>query len=408
MEPTKAIAALEERLARYPADRYPIQHAMAQFQLGVALVDAGRAKPAQVALATAARLLDPERLPVEHAKATNALGAALRLGGRPQDAANAFGSAAAAFESAEEVLDQGAALFNLGLVQREVDEPEQALASFSRARDLLDRRRVPRQASAAAREQGATLLGLGRPEAAARVLREAVAIAERASDQAALGAAANLLGLAELAAGRTKPAVEALRAAAGANPRAVRPTDYAMAKANLALAHEHASDTSRARLSARQALAVRGAPAAVVGQARALVERLGSDPGDLLTLLDDEPPDRWAALLRDDMARWLDTPADEQRAEAAAWISGTIARPDRAAQLTEALLETILELPPASMDAVIRSLLEALSKSDTESVRRFCDHVRRAMATFHVPQERRLQHRFDEIALELGQEPAWS
>lgn len=408
MDAMKVTAELEERLARYPADRYPVQHATAQFHLGVALLNAERLEPAQAALATAAQLLDPKALPVEHAKATNALGAALRLGGRTHEAAGAFRRAAATFESADEALDQGAALFNLGLVQREADEAEDALGSLSRARDLLDPKRVPKQASAAAREHGATLLELGRPEAAADALEGAMALAERFSDQAGLGAAANILGLARLAGGRVQAAVEALRAAAGAHPRTVRPADHAMAKANLALAYERTPDAARARLNARQALAVRQAPTAVVEQARAVVERLGSDPGDLVTILDDEPPDRWPALIREDVARWVDASPGERRAEAAAWIDGELARPGQGPQLAEAMLDTILELPPAAMDAVIRSLLEALGSSDPEAARRFRSEAWRAMAAFQVPQERRLRDRFDRIAVDLGQEPVWS
>lgn len=408
MDAIKDTAELEERLARYPPDRYPVQHGMAQFHLGVALLGADRLEAAQVALGTAARLLDPKGLPIEHAKVTNALGAALRLGGRAQEAADSFRRAAAAFESAGEALDQGAALFNLGLVQREAGEAEEALGSFSLARDLLDAESVPRQASSAAREHGTTLLELGRPEAAGEALEAAMALAERVSDQAGLGAAANVLGLAALAAGRVQAAVEALRAAAGAHPRSVRPAEYAMAKANLALAYERTPNAVRARLSARQAIAVPQAPAAVADQARSVVERLGSDPGDLLTVLDEEPADRWPGLIREDVARWIDASAEDRRAEAAAWVEGEVARPDRGAQLAQALLDAILELPPPAMDAMIRGLLEAVGGCDPETARRFRSEAWRAMAAFQVPQERRLRDRFDRMAVDLGQEAAWS
>src|SRR5215212_11475176 len=90
----EAIEELEERLARFPPERYPVQHATAQFHLGVALANAGRPAEAERALHVAARLFAPDRLPTEHAKATNALGAALRLAGRLDEAAAAFSRAA--------------------------------------------------------------------------------------------------------------------------------------------------------------------------------------------------------------------------------------------------------------------------------------------------------------------------
>src|SRR5919201_5238471 len=95
-----AIEELERRLARFPPERYPVQHATVQFHLGVALVNAGRPAEAERALQIAARLFSPDRLPAEHAKTTNVRGAALRLAGRLDEAAAAFVQAADEFQAA--------------------------------------------------------------------------------------------------------------------------------------------------------------------------------------------------------------------------------------------------------------------------------------------------------------------
>src|SRR5919199_4190709 len=93
-----AIAELEQRLARYPPDRYPVQHATAQFHLGVALINARAPVEGRRALERAAALFGEVGLRVEHAKALNALGAALRDSGEPEGAARAFADAADEFE----------------------------------------------------------------------------------------------------------------------------------------------------------------------------------------------------------------------------------------------------------------------------------------------------------------------
>ncbi|TQM11096.1 tetratricopeptide repeat protein [Pseudonocardia kunmingensis] len=247
---------LRARLARYPADRYPIQHATASFHLGFALTEAGRFIDAERALAVAAELFDPDRMPAEHAKALNARGAALRAAGLPDAAAGCFQRASAAFAALGQPLEHGAALFNLGLARRDLGEDP--IEDFRRAQEQLDPDRVPAHASAAARELGAALLTAGRSAEAAPVLAEAIALADRGGDLAGLGAAANTLGLVHLALGATAEAIEVLHSAVGAHPRTVRPDGHAMAKANLALAHERAGDTVRARLAARQALGFPG------------------------------------------------------------------------------------------------------------------------------------------------------
>ncbi|MBA2298136.1 MAG: hypothetical protein H0W14_08885, partial [Actinobacteria bacterium] len=49
----EAIQELEERLLRYDAARYPVQHATTRFHLGVVLADAGRVEEAIESLVSA-------------------------------------------------------------------------------------------------------------------------------------------------------------------------------------------------------------------------------------------------------------------------------------------------------------------------------------------------------------------
>jgi tetratricopeptide (TPR) repeat protein len=403
-----ALEELEERLARYPPDRYPIQHATAQFHLGLALTNLGELEGAETALVTAARLFDPERLRVEHAKALNALGATIRLAGRPEEAAEAFRRAAESFAAAAQPLEQGAASFNLGLVRRELGELEAAIEALEQARGLLNPDRVPERAASAARELGATLLSAGALDPAIEALEDAVAFADRAGDYVERGAATNVLGLARLAKGEATQAIEDFRQAAVSHPRSVRPHDFAMAKANVALAYERAGDAARARLAALQALGVPGSPKPVADQAAGVLERIGPACDDLFVVLDDELRDRWLSIVREEIVRWTDASPDERRREAAAWIHGQLAREGTAEDLAAAWLGALLELPPPKMESIIRSALEALGEQGRVFRDRFRSQVVSAMARFHPPQWIRLKDTFNRIAGELGQEPDWN
>ena len=389
MEP---ILELERRLARYDAAGYPVQHATTRYHLGVVLADAGRVDEAIESLETAVALFDPAALPLEHAKALNALGAALRLAGELEPAEASFEQAAALFERANLEQEHGAALFNLGLVRRERD-PVAAAQCFRRSAALL----AGGQEAAAARELGATLLALGELDEAMRTLERAVELAGR-GDAAGYGGAQNALGLARLAAGEAEGAIESFLAAAGAYPRAVRADEFAMAKANLALAYEQNGELQRARLAARQALGIAEPPEPVARQAAAVLERVGSaTTSDLLFVLDLEPRANWEGILREELARSVDAEPDVRRSDAAAWIDGS------SVERTEAWLGVLLELPPDQMESLIRAALEALGPRGHEAEERFRSVLSRAAARFHVPQLLRLEEVFGRIAAELGE-----
>ena len=398
-----ALEELRARLDRYPSDRYPVQHATARFHLGMALAGEGRLEDAGRHLAVACELFRPDQLPAEHAKAANALGAVQRMSGRLDDAAASFRTADALFAEAALPLEQGAALYNLGLVERE-REPggDGALAPLEQARSLLDPARVPAQAAAAARELGAALVAAGRPDDAVAPLEAAVDLAGRAGDRAGLGGAANALGLAHLAAGRADEAVRALEQAVASHPRTIRPDGYAMAKANLALALEAQGRPSRARLAALQALGAPVVPAAVHAQAAAVLGRVGSEPGAVWAVLDEDQPERWAAVVREEIVRWEGVGRVARDGECEAWVAGQLDRPAVAEGLAEALLSALIELPPASLDTMVRSLLVAVARIDGAAQERFAGQCSRALARFPVPQLLRLKDTFAAIATELG------
>jgi tetratricopeptide (TPR) repeat protein len=371
------IESLEERVRRYPPERYPVQHATAQFHLGVALANAGRADAAEEALRAAVLLFDQDALPVEHAKALNALGAALRARGRLDEAAEAFRAAVEAFASVGEEREHGAAVFNLGLVERERDRPDDATAHFAESAKLLGEARAP-----ALRELGALLLEHGDVAAAIRTLEDAAALHAQLDDEPGRGAAANTLGLAYLASGRAAEAIAVFREALASYPRTIRGNEYAMVKANIALAYEQVGDLSRARLAARQALTATETPAAVAEQARGVLDRIGSVTDDLAVVLKEEPEERWPAILREEVLHW-------ERADAAAFVDA-----DPSSGLTEAWLGALLELPPEEMQRAIETTLGVLGERTPEERARFETAVRAVLPRFHQPQMLRLEGAF--------------
>jgi tetratricopeptide (TPR) repeat protein len=394
---TGVIDELEQRLARYPAERYPVQHATAQFHLGVALTNARAPEAGMRALERAVVLFAEAGLRAERAKALNALGAALREVGDVEGAAGAFAEAADAFAEAQLPLEEGAARFNLGLVRR---DPE----ALRRARGLFGEGRAAVQTAAAERELGAVLLEQGELDEAAVVLEQAAALSERAGDEAGTGAAVNALGLIRFAAGRTSEAIDLFRLAVGAHPRTVRPAEFAMAKANLALAYERGGDAPRARLAAKQALGVAEASPSVVSEAEGVLGRLGPVTEDLGLVLDAEPEERRATIVREEVVRWSDAAAPQRIADAECWIETQLTRPE----LAEIWLGSLLELPPGAMEDIIRSTLQALASRTPEDAERFRRDVVAATARFHVPQLERLRATFERVSAEIGWPASWS
>lgn len=384
---------LQERLRRYPAERYPVQHATASFHLGCALIERDRHTEAVRWLSTARRLFAD--LPLEEAKAANMLGVAERASGDLAAAGSAFEAAAEAFTESGHEVEGGAASFNLGLVCAQRGDHEAALDALERAGRRFEEAGAVPAAIAVERERGAVLLAEGRLEEAVDATRRAAERALDIGDRAGHGAAANTLGLAQLALGRVDDALAAFRSAASSHPRTVRPQGYAMAKANQALALARAGDGTRARLVARQALYAPAVDQPVADQAERVLAETGttSEADDALAVLGAAGPDAWEPILREEAAHWTD------RGEAGSALAGTVvtaaviaaSEPERAAA---AWLAVLLELPPATMESLISSSLEALASQREEDRQRFRIAVMSAMADFHVPQWLRLRDTF--------------
>lgn len=408
-DPEAVIADLRAQLLRYRADRHPREHATVQFHLGTALITAERPGPAAVALRVARDLFDADDDPVACAKATNMLGAALRDLGDLDAAGACFARADEVFAAHDQPLERGAAVFNRGLVEREALGPEAAIPRFTTALDLFEAGGAAGQASAAARELGAALLAEDRTSAAAEALERAAELAGRAGDRAALGAATNALGLAALAHGDLDGAIAAFHDAVAAHPRGVRPAAHAMAKANLALAHERAGDAPRARLAARQARATPEVPAAVADQAAAILQRLPerSAADDLLDVLADEDPERRASTVRDELTRWSAADETTRHAEMRAWVAAHARWEGDGTDLAESLLDVLLEFPPDGMEGLIAAAVVATDEVTDEVAARFRKDVSAAMGRFHVPQWMRLKDTFRRLATGTDTPEGW-
>jgi tetratricopeptide (TPR) repeat protein len=398
---------LQARLARFPVERYPVQHATTQFHLGTSLLNEGDVAGALEALNVACEVFATVGLRLEQAKASNMLGIALRSAGRPDDASSALRAAVEELAALGKPVEQAAASYNLGLVRADLGDRDGAHNAWAEAHRLfLTAGQLP-QAAAAAREHGASLLTAGDADAARALLQRAVDLADEAGDVGGLGAASNALGLAHLATGDPMSAVDAFRAALGAYPRPVHPGEYAMVKANLALAHEQAGDVSRARLAARQARAVRAAATPVRAQADDVLARVPAERGDLMTVLDDEPADRWPAVVREEVLRLVDGTARERDAEVRDYLGGVLTRTDAAYGLAEALLHVVLELPPGSYDAMVESVVRGCAGREPDDNERLRAVLGSAMARFAIPQWQRLAASLNAAAAGCGEPASW-
>lgn len=406
--PAEGIDELTSRLAQHPVDRYPAQHATAAFHLGTAYLQRGGISEALARLRTAHQVFGTLGMALEEAKAVTMYGVALREAGRNDPAREAFEAAEVAFDALDQPAEQAAASYNLGLVLRVQGDPVAAAEAMTRAYKLFLAAAQPAQAGTAARERGSMLFAAGEVLAALPLLEEAASLAESSGDLAGLGAAENVLGLAHLAAGDPAASVAALTRAVGAFPRSMRPAEHAMAKSNLAMAYEQAGNTARARLAARQALAVSTADPLVQAQARKVLHRLSQAvQTDLLTVLGDEPLDSWPALVREEAVRWSEALPTERVKAVAEYVDGLLRRPETSYDLAEALLAVLLELPPERYSALVEALVQAtggLCADDSDRVRAVTGS---AMARFAIPQWQRLANSLNAAATALGQPGGW-
>ena len=400
--------SLVDKLARYPVDRYPVQHATTQFHLGSALLHAGDAASALEALTAARTVFARVGMRLETGKATLMLGIALRTAGRLKEATAAFVAAGELLSPLDATTEQAAAAYNLGLVLQDRGDRDGAHAAWDRARELFLAAGYPAQAGAAARDHGASLFTSGKADAALPLLEQAAALAERAGDDPGTAAAGNVLGLAHLAAHDPASAVAVLRRALGFVARSVRPADHAMVKANLALAYEQAGDRPRARLAALQAAAAPSAAAPVRAQAQQVLARLPGDPsGDLLAVLDDEPREQWPGTLREELLRAAELAPADRAAVVGGFLDGVLARPEASYALAEALLSVVLELPPRTYGLLVEAVVSASGGRPEDDAERLRAVLGSAMARFAMPQWQRLAASLNAAAEACGQPATW-
>ncbi len=405
--------SLTARLLRFPADRYPVQHATTSFHLGAQLLQAGQNAAALAALGDARSGFLAAGMRLEVAKTDLMAGIALRGVGRLDDAAQSFTAAADVFEELTQPAEQAAARYNLGLVQQDAGRTAPAREAFARAQALFREAGQPAAAAGAARDHGALLLTEGDSASALPLLRQALVLAEGAltegaGDQAGAGAAANTLALALLAAAQPQQAAEAARRAVAAFPRTVRPAEHAMAKANLALAYEQSAQRARARLAARQVLAVGGIDVPVRAQASALLERLpGEADADLAAVLEDEPVVQWVALVREELVRALALSDDGCREVVRGVLAAVLALSDSAYDVAEALLGAMLEQPPRAYARLLAAVEDGCVASAEQDQDRLRSVLSSALARFAIPQWQRAAAGLNDAAVAAGRPESW-
>jgi len=398
---------LRSRLERYPADRYPAQHATAQFHLGTVFLEAQQLPAALEAFDAAERLLAQVGMRLEYAKALMMQGVARRAIGETDLAEYKFASAAAVFATIGQPSELAAAHFNLGLVRVEVGDLAAASESFDTAYDGFRATGQRTWAAAAAREHGIARFTGGEPAAAIPLLEEAIELAGDADPNGA-GAAANVLGLAQLAVDEPAAAMTSFRMALRWHPRSVRPAEHAMVKANLALAYEADGDQARARLTARHALIVDRAPDEVRTVAEGVLRRLPpEDDSDLFRVLDEEPVERWEIWVRDEVLRWSESGPVARNKEARRWRDQQVRRGPTGVEHATVLLSVLLEMPPPAYEAIIAALVEAAAAADPTESERFQSVMRSAMARYPLPQWQRLAASFTAAAELVGHDQQW-
>ncbi len=401
-------AELEARLARYPAARYPAQHATTAFHLATAHLQGGRAAEAGPLLSAAYDIFGRLGMRLEQAKALTMHGVALREAGRGDLARQTFERAAKAFGELQQPVEEAAASYDLGLVLQEQGDRAGAQEAMAHAQELFSGMGQFAQAGKAVRERGVYLLSSGDVRAALPLLEEATVLAERGGDLAGLGAAANALGLAHLAADDAAAAVREFTRAVGAFPRSLRAAEHAMAKANLAVAQERAGSPARARLAARQALAVSSADPPVRAQAQQLLDRLsGVSQVDLLAVLDQEPGGRWPVIIREEVLRWCDASPPERLAAVRSFLEGLLSRAETSYDLAQSLIAVLVELPPTAYAEMVAAIVQATGELPEQDRERIRSIMGSAMARFAMPQWQRLAASLNAAATATGQPPTW-
>lgn len=397
------ISDLRARLDRYPADAKPLQRGAVLLELGAALLAEDQFAEAADALGDAGQLLAGAR--PEHARALFLGGVALRGAGRAEEAIAAFEAARDAYGELAQPADEAAARFNLGVTLRQTGRAE-AADELAAAREAFVGLGHRAGAASAQRELAQLRLLDGDPASARALLEEAADELAAAGDAAGVADAVNALGLACLAVADIDGATSAFERARALAPPSVRASQHATAAANLALAYERGGRDAAARTTARQVVALAGAPPAARIQAAAVLERLaadGTDEGDdLLVVLDETPAEDRSAVLRAELDRVCRLPAPDAASALAA-----LARRLGDADLAEAVLAIIVEQPPEAAARVLGACLTVVAADPDQDAEAIARGLSRAVARFPVPQMMRLQGLLADLGRDVGLDRRW-
>jgi len=141
---------------------------------------------------------------------------------------------------------------------------------------------------------------------------------------------------------------------------------------------------------------------------RDLLDRLRGTTGlDLLTVLDEEPTERWSALIREEVLRWCEARRPERLRAVGGFLDGLLGRPGTTYDLAESLIAVLLELPPppyADMVASIVHVNAGLASQDQERLRAV---IGSAMARFAIPQWQRLAGSLNAAESAAGRTGGW-
>ncbi|MDQ3627479.1 MAG: hypothetical protein M3419_01415, partial [Actinomycetota bacterium] len=158
-----------------------------------------------------------------------------------------------------------------------------------------------------------------------------------------------------------------------------------------------------------QALAVAGAAAAVRAQARQLLSRLpGRTHEDLLVVLDAEPRERWATVLREEVLRIVDLPVRQRSVIVEGFLDGALARPGASYDLVESLLQVVIELPPGGYGLLVGAIEDACADRPGQDTERLRAVIASVMARFALPQWQRLAASLNAVAQEAGRPATWT
>lgn len=392
---SEVIVSLRRELIATPALRWPSEHGVIAYRLGLAYSESPNGDPtintrqALRCFYLAAQLLDSDQDPVLHARVLNGAGAAHKVLGERSEALKLFGQAAELLKKQGEYLELAAVLNNFGLVKTELGESDEALDYFNEAVGILDESPLsePWAQAATFHNRGLARASRGTLEELNKSLTD-YELAQRTLDPQASpylyglilhsqGVARTNLGILLGPSGETPlhDALEDYELALAVFLRSEFPFHHALTKHNIARALiELGGDENlrRAIVSLEDALVIfdprlHREP---WKQAYALLEEVeerlersfpGASRSDhFAALVGGSSPVESEALLRERLTQLLELPTQAKGA-ALQSLSDSIVRlgPSLEQVILRAELQVLMELPSGALESVLRAQLES-------------------------------------------------